>query len=329
MRAGLAHDEGQPLLRPGRQAGAPLSRPGVDRPRARAEPEAAADRPYRPLHHPLAGPDHADRRDDGRARGPEAGRARSARSAPATSPPPISRPISPPAGSTRCRSSTAWSSATSRRSSLPLCSRNGVSILSYSSLALGLLTGKIGPERDIRGRRPPHRRPALQPGEPPEGRAISSAEIAPIAEAHGATHRANSSSPGRSASRASRLHCAGHGIRTRRRRTRAPARSGSAKPNSPGSVRQRRVTWRTSTAKQARHRQERGRRARRRRIVYGRNARRHARRAEGEPEGAGASSSAAASTASARSASWRCRACGCCSSIAATSAAPAARRRRA
>ena len=57
--------QGQPLLRPGRQAGASLSRPRRDRPRGRAEPEAARHRPYRPLHHPLAGPDDADRRDDG------------------------------------------------------------------------------------------------------------------------------------------------------------------------------------------------------------------------------------------------------------------------
>ena len=44
-------------------------------------------RPHRPLHHPLAGPDDAGRRDDGRARGPEDRPARSARSAPATSSP--------------------------------------------------------------------------------------------------------------------------------------------------------------------------------------------------------------------------------------------------
>ena len=87
MRPGLAHAEGQPFLRPGRQAGAPLSGTGIDRPRGRAEPEAARHRPHRPLHHPLAGPDDADRRDDGGARGPEARRARSARSAPATSSP--------------------------------------------------------------------------------------------------------------------------------------------------------------------------------------------------------------------------------------------------
>jgi len=34
---------------------------------------------------------------------------------------------------------------------VPLCLRHGVSILSYSSLALGLLTGKIGPERAFEG----------------------------------------------------------------------------------------------------------------------------------------------------------------------------------
>ncbi|MXU64381.1 aldo/keto reductase [Oceanomicrobium pacificus] len=34
---------------------------------------------------------------------------------------------------------------------LPLCRENGVSVLSYSSLALGLLSGKMGPERRFEG----------------------------------------------------------------------------------------------------------------------------------------------------------------------------------
>ena len=34
---------------------------------------------------------------------------------------------------------------------LPLCKERGVSVLSYSSLALGLLSGKIGPEREFTG----------------------------------------------------------------------------------------------------------------------------------------------------------------------------------
>lgn len=34
---------------------------------------------------------------------------------------------------------------------IPLCQQNDVSVLSYSSLALGLLTGKIGPERTFEG----------------------------------------------------------------------------------------------------------------------------------------------------------------------------------
>jgi methylglyoxal reductase len=34
---------------------------------------------------------------------------------------------------------------------IPLCARHGVSIISYSTLALGLLTGKIGPERRFQG----------------------------------------------------------------------------------------------------------------------------------------------------------------------------------
>ncbi len=37
------------------------------------------------------------------------------------------------------------------RDLLPLCASQGVSVLSYSSLALGLLTGRIGPGRQFRG----------------------------------------------------------------------------------------------------------------------------------------------------------------------------------
>jgi methylglyoxal reductase len=69
---------------------------------------------------------------------------------------------------------------------VPLCTRHGVSILSYSSLALGLLTGKIGPERTFGG-------DDLRKGDPrfsPDNRrkvAEFAEEVAPIAKAHGAT----------------------------------------------------------------------------------------------------------------------------------------------
>jgi aryl-alcohol dehydrogenase-like predicted oxidoreductase len=69
---------------------------------------------------------------------------------------------------------------------VPLCIRHGVSILSYSSLALGLLTGKIGPERKFKG-------DDLRIADPRfsvENRrrvAGFAAEIRPLAEAHGAT----------------------------------------------------------------------------------------------------------------------------------------------
>jgi aryl-alcohol dehydrogenase-like predicted oxidoreductase len=68
----------------------------------------------------------------------------------------------------------------------PLCMRYGVSILSYSSLALGLLTGKIGPERTFGG-------DDLRRGDPrfsPDNRrkvAEFAEAVAPIAKAHGAT----------------------------------------------------------------------------------------------------------------------------------------------
>ena len=69
---------------------------------------------------------------------------------------------------------------------VPLCLANGVSILSYSSLALGLLTGRVGPERTFSG-------DDLRIGDPrfsvENRRKVADfvADVTPIAEAHGAT----------------------------------------------------------------------------------------------------------------------------------------------
>ncbi len=69
---------------------------------------------------------------------------------------------------------------------LPICARYGVAMLSYSSLALGLLSGRIGPDRVFEGDdlRKDNRRFSLANREKIAG---LMAEIAPIAEAHGAT----------------------------------------------------------------------------------------------------------------------------------------------
>ena len=69
---------------------------------------------------------------------------------------------------------------------VPLCARDGVSIISYSSLALGLLTGKIGPQRRFNG-------DDLRINDPrfssDNRRKVAefAAELQPIAEAHDAT----------------------------------------------------------------------------------------------------------------------------------------------
>ena len=68
---------------------------------------------------------------------------------------------------------------------VPLCARHGIAILSYSSLALGLLTGKIGPERTVRGRRPEDCRPAIQHREPPQGRGFRVRDPTPGGGARG------------------------------------------------------------------------------------------------------------------------------------------------
>ncbi|TYC60685.1 aldo/keto reductase [Rhodobacterales bacterium] len=69
---------------------------------------------------------------------------------------------------------------------VPLCLENNVSVLSYSSLALGLLTGKIGPDRTFSGDDQRKDNPRFsQENRRKVARLMS--EIDPIADAHGAT----------------------------------------------------------------------------------------------------------------------------------------------
>jgi aryl-alcohol dehydrogenase-like predicted oxidoreductase len=69
---------------------------------------------------------------------------------------------------------------------LPLCRRHGISMLSYSSLALGLLTGKVGPDREFEG--DDLRRDDPRFSTENRRRAVAfAAEIAPLAAAHGAS----------------------------------------------------------------------------------------------------------------------------------------------
>ncbi len=69
---------------------------------------------------------------------------------------------------------------------IPLCQENDISVLSYSSLALGLLTGKIGPERTFEGddQRKDNPRFSIE-----NRRKVAQLMevIEPIAAAHGAT----------------------------------------------------------------------------------------------------------------------------------------------
>jgi aryl-alcohol dehydrogenase-like predicted oxidoreductase len=70
---------------------------------------------------------------------------------------------------------------------VPFCLENGVSVLSYSSLALGLLTGKIGPARTFSGddQRKDNPRFSLE-NRQKVARLMET--VSPIAEAHGATN---------------------------------------------------------------------------------------------------------------------------------------------
>ncbi|TLP68007.1 aldo/keto reductase [Parasedimentitalea maritima] len=69
---------------------------------------------------------------------------------------------------------------------LPLCAENGVSALSYSSLALGLLSGKVGPDREFTGDDQRKDNPRFSMANR-QKIATLMVEIAPVADAHNAT----------------------------------------------------------------------------------------------------------------------------------------------
>jgi aryl-alcohol dehydrogenase-like predicted oxidoreductase len=71
-------------------------------------------------------------------------------------------------------------------SHLPLCRERGVSVLSYSSLALGLLSGKMGPDRSFSGDDQRKDNPLFS-RESRQRVETLMREIDPIAETHGAT----------------------------------------------------------------------------------------------------------------------------------------------
>lgn len=72
------------------------------------------------------------------------------------------------------------------RTLLPICAPHGVSTLSYSSLALGLLSGRIGPDRVFSGDDQRKDNPRFSMANR-EKVARMMAEIAPVADAHQAT----------------------------------------------------------------------------------------------------------------------------------------------
>ncbi|MVO16602.1 aldo/keto reductase [Parasedimentitalea huanghaiensis] len=69
---------------------------------------------------------------------------------------------------------------------LPLCAEHGVSALSYSSLALGLLSGKVGPDREFSGDDQRKDNPRFSMANRQKIAALM-VEIAPVADAHDAT----------------------------------------------------------------------------------------------------------------------------------------------
>ena len=69
---------------------------------------------------------------------------------------------------------------------LPQCAEHSVSALSYSSLALGLLSGKVGPDREFSGDDQRKDNPRFSMANRQKIAALME-EIAPVADAHNAT----------------------------------------------------------------------------------------------------------------------------------------------
>jgi aryl-alcohol dehydrogenase-like predicted oxidoreductase len=69
---------------------------------------------------------------------------------------------------------------------LPLCAQHGVSVLSYSSLSLGLLSGRMSPERTFSGDDQRKDNPRFSQANRAKVATLFE-EIAPVIEAHGAT----------------------------------------------------------------------------------------------------------------------------------------------
>jgi aryl-alcohol dehydrogenase-like predicted oxidoreductase len=69
---------------------------------------------------------------------------------------------------------------------LPIAAEHGISTLSYSSLALGLLSGRMGPERTFSGDDQRRDSPRFSPANRSKVARLMAA-ITPVAEAHAAT----------------------------------------------------------------------------------------------------------------------------------------------
>ena len=214
----------------------------LDRPRDRREPAPPRHRPHRPLHHPLAGPDDADRRDDGRARGPEARRQDPGDRR-------EQRQRRGPGGLCRRRHARRDPGAVQHGAprhrdgagaALPAPRRLDPELLVAGARAADR---QDRPGARVRGRRPAHRRPALQRREP-DARRWPSPTRCGRSPRRMAPPSPSWSSPGRCASPASPSRSAGRAIRIRRGRTRAPARSSSTRSISTASTRRPRVTSR-------------------------------------------------------------------------------------
>ncbi len=139
----------------------------------------------RSLHHPLAGPDDTDRGNDAGAGRPAAAGKIRAIGASNVSKDDLDAYLAV-GGLDAIQERFSMIDREIEAQLLPLTRANGIATLSYSSLALGLLSGTIGPDRVFSGDDQRRDNPRFSIGNRQKATALAGA-IRPVADKHGAS----------------------------------------------------------------------------------------------------------------------------------------------
>ena len=240
MRPRVGYRPRRALLRRRGSRRPSLPGPRLDRARGRGQPASPGHRRHRHLRHALAGPHDAHRGDHGSARGPQGGRQDPRPSPPATSPRPTSAEYLEHGRLDGIQERYNALDRELEDELVPLCLEHGVSIMSYSSLALGILSGKVAPERVFEGDDQRGTNPRFSAGEPCQGRRDAAPARSTLRRAwrhDGAARHRLDARPTRHHLRPLRRPHAGAGRGERQGRDRCSSRRRPSPPSTPSSTR--------------------------------------------------------------------------------------------